>query len=169
MIGKPPAPTREELEAKGRAGENAMQIWLNTAGLGYLYINQSIDTFATMFSGTTKRPDFLVLLDSIGIIAVDVKNHKLSDNCYALPLQDELEKVLTFERLFRIPVWYAYLGNEEKWHWISALKAIEVGMKRQNEETKKEYIKIPLTEFVIISKNDDLGKLYTQRLTLKRK
>lgn len=138
--------------------------WLNTADLCFLYVNQDKETFASMFQAGVKRPDFLVLLESIGIIAVDVKNHKVSSGHYTLRLKEELERVLMFERLFRLPVWYAYMGKDNNWHWISALKAIEVGIKRVNISTNEEYIKIPLTEFVTISKNEDLGKLYTQRL-----
>lgn len=153
---------------KGQAGEVALNSWLQSAGLSYLYVNQSPETFSNLFAGSIKRPDFLVLLESIGLIAVDAKNYTLSKGVFSLPLESELKKVLTFERLFRIPVWYAYLGeiNDDKsvWYWISAIKALEVGQVRINSKTQEEFIAIKLEHFERIETNEDLGKLYTHRL-----
>ena len=123
--------------------------------------------FARIFHGIVKRPDFLVLLESIGLIAVDAKNHALNRGVFTLPRESELRRVLTFERLFRIPVWYAYLHEEEGatvWYWISALKAIEVGEVRRNSKTGEDFVAIKLEHFERIEKNEDLGKLYTHRL-----
>ena len=154
---------------KGEIGERRMNVWLQETGLPYLYINQAKDVFAPLFYGTVKRPDFLVLLEAIGLIAVDAKNYALNNGEYTLPLEKELKRVLTFERLFRIPVWYAYFhegdaNNPPVWYWISALKAVEVGKVRKNQTTKEEFIAIRLEHFERIERNEDLGKLYTHRL-----
>ena len=107
------------------------------------------------------------MIDSIGLIAVDVKNNTLSGNVFTLGYESELKKTLTFERLFRLPVWYVYAekGVYSKWHWISALKAIEVGALRRNSSTNEEFIAIKLKNFIEVETNDDLGKLWTQRHT----
>jgi hypothetical protein len=80
-----------------------------------------------------------------------------------LPLDraKEIRPTLAFERLFRIPVWYAYYApDDDAWYWISALKAVEVGRPSSNGT----YLHITLSEFAAVRENDDLGKLYAQRL-----
>lgn len=58
---------------KGPEGEKRFREWLAQNKLGFVPICQQKETFATLFFGAVKRPDFLVLIDSIGIIAVDTK------------------------------------------------------------------------------------------------
>jgi hypothetical protein len=157
----------ELIQALGQHGENRFADWLNNQGLGYVYVSQARETFATLFHDAVKRPDFMVLLDSIGVLAVDVKNYKASFGELTLGWDTEITKVLTFERVFRLPVWYAYLqevdGNEV-WYWISALKAVEVGDRRRNEKTQQDFLAIKLEHFAHIATGDDLGKLFTQRM-----
>ncbi|MDK1286270.1 hypothetical protein [Pseudoalteromonas umbrosa] len=151
---------------KGQVGELAFNDWLQSNNVSFLYIEQSEETFSTLFKNSLKRPDFLILLESIGMIAVDVKNYKKYNNSYSLNLQSELIKSLTFERLFRMPLWYAYKTDvKDKWLWISALKALEVGTIKINRKTNEQFIMIDESHFASISSNDDLGKLYTQRIT----
>ena len=158
----------QKLLDAGNIGEEAFKKWLDEVGISYVAISQSPDTFAKLFQHTTKRPDFFVLFESIGMIAVDVKRYKPFDKkgkpCWTLKYEEELKTVLTFERLFRIPVWYAYYNDGTKWHWISALKAVEVGVLKRNQTTKEEFLAIEQAECVEISKNDDLGKLFGVRL-----
>lgn len=167
-------------QQKGDAGEHALNEWFNAIGISYLYINQSPETFSKLFSTNLKRPDFLVLLESIGLIAVDAKNYQIHYNEkskkfeYSLPYETELKRVMTFERLFRIPVWYAYMSQEsgahgQVWHWISALKALEVGQIKTNNTTQEDFLVIELSHFEQIEKNEDLGKLYTHRLPALKK
>lgn len=158
----------EEKTIKGIKGEAKFKAWLDERGLSYLYINQDKEHFASLFNGNVKRPDFLVLIDSIGIIAVDVKNYTMFNDSYSLGYEKEVREVLSFERLFRIPVWYSYFNGddgENSWYWISALKAVEVGEPKRNTKRNEEYLLIKISEFVKIQSNDDLGKLYSQRLS----
>lgn len=156
------------IKEKGEIGEAQLNAWLKSIGISYVYLDQSQKTFPDLFKGNVKRPDFFVLLESIGLIAVDAKNYTLSAGEYTLPLETELKRVLAFERLFRIPVWYAYMGKTSAtttvWYWISALKAIEVGQVRRKKETDEDFLAIKLDHFERIEKNEDLGKLYTHRL-----
>jgi hypothetical protein len=161
----------DEKIRRGEDGEQAMAEWLDKVGLGYLYVAQSPERFAGLFGDDVKRPDFLVLLDSLGLIAVDVKNYTANKGEYTLKFEKEVKKVVAFERIFRIPVWYAYLSKEDKqtWHWISALKAVEVGEMRSRRDNGEKFLSIKMKEFVEIRGNTDLGKLYTQRIPgLKR-
>ncbi len=157
----------DEKRERGRAGERDLDAWFQANGLAYLYVNQAPEAFAPLFVGALKRPDFLVLLDSIGIIAVDAKNYTLSGGVYTLRHEEEVRRVLTFERIFRMPVWYAYRAAEGEgrvWYWISALKAIEVGEIRRNAASAEEFLAIKLEHFERIETNVDMGKLYTCRM-----
>jgi hypothetical protein len=169
-----------QAQQKGLVGESKLNQWLNAIGISYLYINQSPDTFANLFNASLKRPDFLLLLESVGLIAVDAKNRELHYNDktrqpeYSLPFELELKRVMTFERLFRIPVWYAYLSEEpgelgSTWYWISALKALEVGVIKKNGYTQEDFLVIERRHFERVERNEDLGKLYTHRLSSLRK
>lgn len=155
---------REENIQKGKDGEEAFLEWLDHNGFSYLYINQDSHSFPQLFKNHVKRPDFLVLIDSIGLIAVDVKNYKKHQEKYCpLPYESELKKTLSFERIFRIPVWYAYLDEESSWLWISALKAVEVG-KLIVQKDKDDFLSIKIEDFTKITNNQDIGKLWEQRM-----
>lgn len=151
----------------GLEGERALAEWFEREGLSYVAVCQQPETFASLFSGAVKRPDFLLLFDALGMIGVDAKN--LSPNewrgrlFYSLTLDDELKKAVAFERVFRMPVWYAIKGRDE-WLWISALKAVEVGRTFQNSTTKANFVSIGKQHFVHVRTGDDLAGLYAQRM-----
>ena len=156
----------DKLADKGKLGEDDLNDWLQENGLSYVAICQSPETFAPLFSGDVKRPDFLVLLESVGLIAVDAKNYQQSFG-YTLNLEPEIRRAITFERLFRVPFWFAYRCEEAgktAWYWISALKAVEVGEVRTNSTTKEQFVYLELEHFERVESNSDLGKLYTHRL-----
>lgn len=157
----------DEICKLGEAGEQALNQWLKDQQLSYVAVCQAKETFSHMFIDGVKRPDFLVLFESIGLIAVDAKNYTLWKDSYSLNIEAELKKSLAFERLFRIPLWYAYYdntGGHESWYWISALKAAEVGQERKNSDKGEKFLAIKLDEFEHISEACDLAKLYTHRL-----
>lgn len=163
--------TRSEREALRKEAEDALNEWLKSTGISYLYVDQKIETFATLFSDALKRPDFLVLLESIGMIAVDAKNYKSSSSEFMINHGD-IQKGLAFEQVFRIPVWFAYYDREnpERWYWIRLLKAIEVhGDQRTKRDDGSVFYPIKLKHFESISTNEDLGKLYTHRLQSLKK
>ena len=157
----------QSIETKGKEGEDAFNSWLNNNGLSFLYVDQSVDTFSTLFKNNVKRPDFLLMLESIGMLAVDVKNYTQSQGTYTLNMEQEFLRSLSFERLFRIPLWYAYKSEkngETIWLWISALKAIEVGSISINNRSGEKFLRIDVKHFEEIKTNQDIGKLYTHRL-----
>lgn len=81
------------IEEKCKEGETAMNEWLKVNNLSYLFVAQTPETFSSLFKGKVKRPDFLVLLESIGLIAIDVKNYTLSGGVYTLELEAEIRLV----------------------------------------------------------------------------
>lgn len=160
-----PAVVTANLLAKAKAAEDAFESWLKREGFSYLPVCQSKEHFAPLFQGNLKRPDFLILVDSIGMIAVDVKAYKLSRRQYTLPYESEFQRAVAFEQMFRMPVWYAYWNFEEGFaHWISALKAAEVGTLRQNLRDQRSFFSIDLEHFQPVRTNEDFGRLYTARM-----
>lgn len=149
---------------QGQYGENQLNQWFQQGGFSYVAICQSPESFSQLFQGNVKRPDFLLLLESIGLIAVDAKNYTPSHSGgYTLKLDEELTRSIAFERLFRIPIWYAYY-SPSCWHWISALKALQVGVRRTNSLDGSEFIAIDITHFEQIQSPADIARLYTHRL-----
>ncbi|MBL4748405.1 MAG: hypothetical protein JKY17_06465 [Magnetovibrio sp.] len=162
-----------EKKKKGDEGEAALNTWLKDQNLSYVAICQATETFSPLFKDDVKRPDFLLLFESIGLIAVDAKNYNYSGGVYTLNLKKELNRSIAFERLIRIPLWYAYYDKNEKdgqdsWYWISALKAAEVGEHRvsKDKDTGEDvpFLAIKRNEFEHIVDASDLAKLYTHRL-----
>ena len=156
-------------EEKGKIGEQEFNNWLKEVGISYIYIEQSKETLSTLFRGNVKRPDFLMLLESVGMLAIDVKNKDLyQERYFSLGYEKEFLDAVAFERLFRMPLWYAYKSpyDDGAWYWISALKVIEVGKQMiTNKNGKKlKFLNIDIEHFERIEKNDDLSKLYTHRL-----
>lgn len=160
---------KNEINEQGKAAEIDFLNWLDENKFSYLYINQDIESFPKLFQDHVKRPDFLLLIDSIGLIAIDIKNYNMYKNKYlGLPYESELKKTLAFERLFRLPVWYVYKNNDE-WLWISALKAIEIGELKQNNKTKEEFLSLQIKDFTVVKSNSDIGKLWEQRVPFSAK
>ena len=157
-----------DIASKGSEGESALSAWLAEQRLSYVAVCQSRETFSPLFDLNVKRPDFLVLLESLGLIAVDAKNYKFSGGVYTLELESELRRSVAFERLFRISMWYAYLDSDDpsgkSWYWISALKAIEVGEVRHNTQKNVDFLAIQRTHFEHVCVGADIAKLYTHRL-----
>jgi hypothetical protein len=146
-----------------------LTFWLDENKFSYLYINQDSESFPRLFTNQVKRPDFLLLIDSIGLIAVDIKNYNIfKDKHLSLNYESEFKKTLAFERLFRLPVWYVYKNNDE-WLWISALKAIEVGEIKINSGTKEQFLSLHIDDFTVVKSNNDIGKLWEQRVQFSNK
>ena len=59
--------------ARGEVGERAFQDWLDRSHCAYLYLDQTPLTIPLALRSEMKRPDFLVAVDGLGPVAVDVK------------------------------------------------------------------------------------------------
>jgi hypothetical protein len=165
-------PTDPKLAAAGKAGESALNDWFKAEKLSFVAVCQAKDTFSPLFVGDVKRPDFLLLLESLGLLAVDAKKYTLSGGVFTLNIETEVKRSIAFERLFRIPVWYAYYSMRDdkvSWYWISALKAVEVGEVRINKRNGDKFLAIRLDQFEEVVVASDLAKLYTHRLPRARK
>lgn len=144
--------------------EKIFQQWLETKKYPYLYIEQSIETFASLFRDITKRPDYFIILPSIGFIAVDVKERKYYKIFQNFTINElEIRKLLSFERVFKIPVWLA-ISNESMgfatWYWISLTNITENTPLKINSSSNEEFRAIDIKSCITIGWNDNLSKLF---------
>ncbi|MHB1546907.1 MAG: hypothetical protein ACYCSB_02245 [bacterium] len=153
-------------------GEEKFQEWLEHKKYSYIYLDQSKDTFSSLFANNVKRPDFLVLIDSIGLIAIDVKsrnkltnynNKGKSEGRFTLNESEDTQKLLAFERKFRISVWIVFCldaGGFEAWHWISLSEIIEKFSLVKSSKISIPFRGIPVKSCKTIGWEDGLFKLF---------
>lgn len=144
--------------------EQLFQQWLEAKKYPYLYIEQSIDTFASLFRGITKRPDYFIILPSIGFISVDVKERQYYNTYQNFTINEvEIRRLLSFERIFKIPIWIA-ISNENigftTWYWVSLTKIIEKMPLKINSCSNEEFRAIDIKNCITIGWNDNLSKLF---------
>lgn len=147
--------------------ELKFQKWLDKHKTPYLYINQNKDTFSSFFKNESygKRPDFMILLPNFGFIFIDVKNKKI-DNKYKTFCIDENEakKYSSFQRKFNLQIWYA-ISNEDSdfntWFWIPNSKVMESDIKTYiSGKSGEGFFPIPIKDFIQISDNDSINRLF---------
>jgi hypothetical protein len=101
---------------KGVRAEQAFKTWLNVRGYSFIYLDQSVESFPAKFRDQVKRPDFLIGLFRFGSIFVDVKGHRPYQDevgaYFSLPVE-EAEQYRMLETFMGLPVWLAYVPEEE--------------------------------------------------------
>jgi hypothetical protein len=106
----------KDKQEKGIRAEQAFKAWLNERGYSFIYLDQSVENFPAKFRDQVKRPDFLIGLFRLGSIFVDVKGHRLyqdeQGSYFSLPVE-EAEQYRMLETFMGLPVWLAYIPEEE--------------------------------------------------------
>lgn len=93
---------REGLEA-----ETSFRCWLLKSKLGFLEVDQKFHSLPQYLRKIVKRPDFLVGILSVGMVAVDVKSRVSMMKDFIIIEHEEYESFSAFERYFGLKVWYA--------------------------------------------------------------
>lgn len=161
-----PLKTSNTALEKGNIGEGCLTTWFRENDIPFFPIKQSPETFAHFFARTGKRPDFFVLIPSLGTIAVDAKNCALSNGYFTIGKKEILD-ALSFEMSTRTAFWFAFLHIQTTmatWYWISTLKGIQAGATRINRFTGEEFLAISLSDFVPMRTRQDFGQLFADRL-----
>lgn len=119
--------------AKGAAAERAFAAWLDGSVLPHLYVEQSPLTVPAPLRGQIKRPDYLVGIPFVGLVAFDVK----AKTIYAGELifdVGEVQKLRNFARLFHLTVYFACLDPEggQDGYWVRLDQLNEVPAIRRN-------------------------------------
>lgn len=97
--------------AKGAAAERAFQAWLDGSVLPHMYVEQSRLTVPMPLRGRIKRPDYLVGIPGVGLVAFDVKAKTIYNDGLIFDL-DEVRKLRTFAQLFHLTVYFACLDPD---------------------------------------------------------
>lgn len=141
-------------------GEEKFKNWLDSKRYSFLYIEQSRETFPEFFRDNLKRPDFLVVINRVGLIAVDVKEKEPSFDrygikCFTLDEEREIKKFNLFETLTRIPVWFVFHSlsdNFTKQFWIPLSKVLECD--KEQDADGKYFRIIQQSDCIIIQSNN---------------
>jgi hypothetical protein len=114
--------------AKGEAAEHAFAHWLDASVLPHLYVEQSPLTVPAPLRGQIKRPDYLVGIPGVGLVAFDVKAKTVYEREGLIFDLDEVRKLRAFARLFHLTVYFACLdpqgGPDGFWVRLDQLDAI---------------------------------------------
>ena len=78
---------------------------------------------------------------------------------------EETEQYVNSQKYFNLQIWYV-LSNERysfnTWFWIPASKVLEKGETYLSPKSKTNYFSVSIDEFIQISKNDNLGRLFSE-------
>jgi hypothetical protein len=117
---RPRQPIAPADAAKGEAAELAFRQWLDAAVLPHIYVEQSPLTVPVPLRGQIKRPDYIVGIPGVGMVAFDVKAKTIYPEGLIFDL-DEVRKLRNFARLFHCTVYFACLnpeGGERPGYWV---------------------------------------------------
>ncbi|TPK79020.1 hypothetical protein FJ936_30025 [Mesorhizobium sp. B2-4-13] len=125
-----------ELKAKGALAEAAFAAWLDSSGVAYMYVEQSPFTVPAGLKGRIKRPDYLVGLPHIGLLAFDVKAKSVYRGKLVFELA-EVERLACFARMFHLTLYFVCVdGDDAELHrWVPlaelARRPVEVRNRRR--------------------------------------
>ena len=141
-----------------RPVELSFKRWLDSKNYPYLCIDNSIDTMPEFFRGITKRPDFLLVIKHLGIIAIDVKEGEpYRGQDFVLDEKEEVIKYLQFERIMRLPVWFVFGSQNYQystWYWIPLSKVLECEL-RASSRTGDRFRAIPPSACIALQADRD--------------
>lgn len=158
------------VEKIGQNGEVLFRDWLIKWGMPFLYIDNGIESYAPLFKNNIKRPDFMLLVDGMGLMAVDVKNYSRSKRSggFFLNFEGELNHSMQFEQSFKLFLWYAIRDNSsddlDRWYFISAYDALDKGVP-YDKKGKNEGIYFDIAEehFTVMTDAARIDKLVKAR------
>lgn len=130
---RPQGPSSAD-RAKGAAAEQAFAAWLDASVLPHLYVEQSPLTVPAPLRGAIKRPDYLVGIPGVGLVAFDVKAKTIYERDGLIFDVAEVQKLRAFARLFHLTVYFACLDPEggPAGYWVRLDQLDEVPAVRRN-------------------------------------
>tara|TARA_Y100000296_G_scaffold79696_1_gene104059 strand:+ start:886 stop:1371 length:486 start_codon:yes stop_codon:yes gene_type:complete len=152
--------------------EQKYKQWLDKHNIPYWYIQQDLDTFSSVLKKyMTKRPDFLVLIPNFGFIIVDVKDKEPAVKYEKFFINaEEVEKYVNLQRIFNLQSWYVISSEKyhfRTWFWIPIVNILKGGFIFEPKDNKDKCYSIPISEFIQVSEDDSLERVFSKLLTLK--
>lgn len=136
----------------------------------HLYVSQATETYGSCTKDYFKRPDFLVSLPSLGLIAVDVKDRRPhSKGDFILDCEREADRFLNFQRLFMLPGWYCFMSSSQTehrqvWSFISLDEVLMSPIRFSHNQKKPFYSVSPRKTISIDPQRDSLMPLLEQKI-----
>lgn len=161
---------------KGEETEKAFANWLNKAGIPFFYVGQkkTIPSSSLLKAFGAKRPDFVILVQRIGMFLVDVKGTKLYriKNSFDIKPEDfyhyfNLEKHFSF-KLFL--VFYDVDFDPDHFYWVSMhrINIIKIDDSIKNKSGKSHSIfRIPLLDCTKVNINDNFQSFFHKFQSIK--
>lgn len=150
--------------AKGAAAEQAFRAWLDSGVLPHIYVEQSPLTVPAPLRGRIKRPDYLVGIPGVGLVAFDVKAKTIYPEGLIFDLA-EIQKMRTFARLFHLTVYFACLdpegGDAGYWVRLDQLDAVPA-VRRRGGLT----LALPLTEAMPVTLQEPFYAAFVRAVAL---
>ncbi|KAA0004476.1 MAG: hypothetical protein DRN33_02630 [Thermoplasmata archaeon] len=148
---------------KERLAEDKFREWLNDNKIPFWYIQQDALTFSHAFKEEmTRRPDFIILLPNIGFIITDVEYKSPAKKYAEFQINvDETNRYCKLQEKYRLNIWYVFsdiTNHFTVWYWIPVSKVREIG----KDKNYGEYFGIPLDNFIVISKNQGIERLFSE-------
>ena len=155
---------------RGETAELEFMKWLNHHRIPFLFFKQDLDTYSKGFKDQfLKRPDFMIFIEDLGFICVDVKYKKPFRKYDEVPIDfKEMMRYVSLSR-FNLHVWYVFSNEEYKyktWFWIPVSKALQYTMEKtfKSKKSGERYVSVPLSEFYQIAEKDSISKLFADHL-----
>jgi hypothetical protein len=165
MPSRPRQPIASADAAKGEAAELAFRQWLDAAVLPHIYVEQSPLTVPMPLRGQIKRPDYIVGIPGVGMVAFDVKAKTIYPEGLIFDL-DEVRKLRTFARLFHCTVYFACLspeGGEHPGYWIRLDQLDDVPAVRRG---KVLTLCMPIERALPVSMNEPFYSAFVRAVAL---
>jgi hypothetical protein len=149
---------------RGAKAERAFQAWLDGSVLPHMYVEQSRLTVPVPLRGQIKRPDYLVGIPGVGLVAFDVKAKTIyrGNLLFDLP---EVQKLRTFARLFHLTVYFACLDPQGSpdglWVRLNQLDGREVTQRRYGP-----FVAFPVEEALTVCLNDPFYEVFVRAVAL---
>lgn len=119
--------------ARGQAAEDLFRAWLDASQAAHVYLDQTPITVPEPLRGRIKRPDYLVGIPGVGLVAFDVKSKTIYPEGIIFDL-DEIQKLRTFARLFHLTVYFACVtGDGMHAYWVRLDQLDEVPALRRGK------------------------------------
>lgn len=146
--------------------ETIFKKYLENHDMPHIFVDQSVDSHCRSTGNQIKRPDFLVAIRNIGMIAVDVKERRPSAKGDYIADSAEMEKYDNFQKQFMIPVWFCFISPVEHYHtwcWIPLSDVMRSPVRVSGNEKKPFYCVSPHDTIPIHPEYDALTRLVEPR------
>jgi hypothetical protein len=138
--------------------------WLDEREIAYWYVEQERKTKSKRLrSEDVKRPDFVVFVDNVGLILVDVKGYgpyAKADNFNVN--SGEVVRYVRFGNKFKLSVWFVFSFEEVRfktWYWIPVEDVMDCDLVVRSDEDSSFYA-VPMDLFCQLGVDDGIGELF---------